>query len=320
MKKIVLTIMTSLAFTAGIFAQEANVSFENKISSDTVYISDGDTEFAGIKEQITAEIETETIDAGISFITYLEKGDSDSFGFTAYEFDKAYVEFRPVDILNVDFNRKVFTDGSYLPVADDNVGNGNLASDLSLVLRPIENLSVAAGIKFPSVFADGDDKVDLDAGVNYTTDLFSVGVTLRSPVNNLGFGIFGSLTGVENLTVNLGFAYNDDFCDIAGNLLTIGSTYEISIFAIGFDFVTNFKNEGNDLYTALCVETGITDSITLETQAALNMDFDNSDATETIIEVGAAYSIGNHKLRAGLAADITDSVGFSLPVYYKYSF
>jgi len=318
MKKIVLTVMTTLAFTAGIFAQEVNVSFENKISSDVVSIADGTAEFAGIKEQVTAEIETEKVDAGISFITYFEK--NENYGFTAYELDKAYVEFRPIEMLSLDFNKKVFTSGSYLPIADDNVGNGNLASDFSVVLRPVENLSVAAGIRLPSVFANADDKVDLDAGVDYTTDLFSVGATLRSPVNNLGFGVFGSFTGVENLTLNLGFAYNDDFCDVAGNLLTLGATYEFSIFAIGFDCVTNFKNEGNDLYTALCVETGITDSITIETQAALNMDFDDLKSTETIVEAGAAYTIGNHKLRAGIAVDITDSVGFSFPVYYKYSF
>jgi len=320
MKKIVLTIMTSLAFTAGIFAQEANIAFENKISSDVVSISEGEVEFAGIKEQITAEIETEKVDAGVSFITYLGNDDNNNFGFTGYEFDKAYVEFRPIDFLSLDFNKKIFTAGSYLPIADDNLGNGNIASDFSVVLRPVENLSVAAGIKLPSVFADSNDKIDLDAGLDYTNDFFSVGATVRSPINNLGFGVFGSFTGVENLAVNLGFAYNDDFCDIAGTLLSLGTTYEISIFAIAFDCVTNFGNDGNDLYTALCIETSVTDSVIIETQATFTMDFADTKATETIAELGAAYVIGNHKLRAGIAAEFTDSVGFAIPVYYKYSF
>jgi len=320
MKKVVLTIVTSLAFTAGIFAQEVNVAFENKISSDVVSISENKAEFAGIKEQVTAEIETEKVDAGISFITEFGKDDNDNFGLTGYELDKAYVEFRPIEMLSVDFNRKVFTEGSYLPIADDNVGNGNLTSDFSVVLRPIENLSVAAGIRLPSFFANADNKIDLDAGVDYTNDLFSVGASIRSPINNLGFGVFGSLKLVENLAVNLGFAYNDDFCDVAGNLLTLGTTYEIGIFAIGFDFVTNFGKDGNDLYTALCVESSVTDSLIVEAQATLNMDFADTKATETIAELGAAYVIGNHKLRAGVAVDITDTVGFSFPVYYKYSF
>jgi len=320
MKKIVLSVVAALAFGGIAFSQEANVSFENKISSDVVNISEGKTEFAGIKEQVTAEIETERVDTGVSFITSLEKDNNDNFGLTDYELDKAYVEFRPIDILSLDFNRKVFTEGSYLPIADDNVGNGNLTSDFSVVLRPIENLSVAAGIRLPSVFADADNKIDLDAGVDYKNDLFSVGATIRSPVNNLGFGVFGSLKLIENLAVNLGFAYNDDFCDVAGNLITLGATYEIGIFAIGFDFVTNFGKDGNDLYTALCVEAGVTDSLIVEAQATLNMDFEDTSATETIAELGTAYVTGNHKLRAGVAVDITDTVGFSFPVYYKYSF
>jgi len=320
MKKVVLTIMTSLAFTAGIFAQEVNIAFENKISSDIVSISENKAEFAGIKEQVTAEIETERVDAGVSFITYLEKDDNDNFGFTGYELDKAYVEFRPIDFLSLDFNRKVFTEGSYLPIADDNIGNGNLTSDFSVVLRPVENLSVAAGIHLPSVFADADNKIDFDAGVDYTNDLFSVGAAIRSPVNNLGVGVFGSFKGVENLAVTLGFAYNDTFCDVAGNLLTLGATYEIGIFAIAFDFVTNFGNDGNDLYTGLCVESSVTDSLIIEAQATLNMDFADTKSTETIAELGAAYVIGNHKLRAGVAVDFTDQIGISFPVYYKYSF
>lgn len=320
MKKTLTIVITSLTLAAAVFAQEAAISFENKISSDVVSISKEGTDFAGIKEQITAEIETEKVDAGISFITYLNKDENNNLGFTEYEFDKAYVEFKPVDILGISFNRKIFTAGSYLPIVDDNVGNGNIGGDLSLIVKPMENLSVAAGLKLPSVFADAENKIDLDAGIDYTTKLFSVGATLRSPVNNLGFGVFGSLTAVENLTLNLGFSYNYEFCDIAGNLLTLGATYEISIFTIGFDFVSSFGSEGKDLYTALCLETAITDNFILETQATLNMDYADISSTQTIAELGGAYVIGKHKLRGGIAVDITDSIGFSFPIYYKYSF
>lgn len=320
MKKFVLSVLSSLALTGLVFAQEASVSFENKISSDVVSIAGGTVEFAGITEKVAVEVETENVDVGLTFITDLSKDDADNLGITNYEFDTAYIEFRPFEILSVDFNRKVFTAGSYLPIADDNVGNGNISSEFAFLLRPVEGLTFGAGMKLPSVFASAGDKVDFDAGVDYATDMFSIGATLRSPINNLGFGVFGSFTGVENLVLNLGFAYNDDFCDVAGNLLTFSATYEVSIFAIAMDFVTNFGNEGTDLYTALCVETGITENLILETQATLNMDFNDSSAIETIAELGAAYTAGNHKVRAGIAVDITDSVGISFPVYYKYSF
>lgn len=320
MKKTVLTIIASIAVASSMFANEINLSFENKISSDVVSISDGGTEFAGIKEQITAEVETEKVDIGVSLITYLNKTENGNVGFTDFEFDKAYVEFRPINFLSLDFNRKVFTEGSYLPIEDDNIANGNIAGDFSVIVKPLENLSIAAGIKIPSIFADEKDKYDFDAGVDYSTDLFSVGATLRNPVNNLGFGIFGSFKGVEDLQVNLGFTYNDEFKDVKGNLITLGAVYNLSIFTFSLDFVSSFGNEGNDLYTALCLETEITENLILETQATLNMDYEVSNSTEVIAEVGAAYVNGNHKVRAGVAVDIKDTVGVSFPVYYKYSF
>lgn len=320
MKKIAFGAAAALVLSMSVFAQEVSVSFENKISSDVVYISEGNAEFAGIKEQVTAEIETEKVNAGVSLITNLEKNADGNIGFTDFELDKAYVEFKPFDFMSIDFNKKVFTKGSYLPIADDNVGNGNIASDISLVFRPIENLSVAGGLKIPSIFADGDGKADFSAGVDYSSEKFSVGASLRNPVTNLGFGIFGSFTGVEKLTLNMGFSYNDEMCDIAGNLITLGATYEVSMFTIGFDFVSNFGNDGLDLYTALCVETGFTDNFILETQATVYADYADASATETIAEIGGAYVNGNHKLRAGIAFDITDTLGVFFPVYYKYKF
>lgn len=107
MKKTVLTILASMAVASSMFAGEFKLSFENKISSDVVSISEGNTEFTGIKEQVTAEIETEKVDAGVSLITNLNKTDDGTIGFTEYEFDKAYVEFRPVKFLSLDFNRKI---------------------------------------------------------------------------------------------------------------------------------------------------------------------------------------------------------------------
>lgn len=320
MKKTVLTILATMTVAGSMFADEFNLSFENKISSDVVSISEGNTEFAGIKEQVTAEIESEKIDVGVSLITNLNKADDGNIGFTDYEFDKAYVEFRPLKFLSLDFNRKIFTEGSYLPIEDDNVANGNIGAGFSVIAKPIENLSVAAGLKIPSLFAEGNNKFDFVAGVDYTTDIFSVGATLRNPVNNLGFGVFGSFKGVKDLTVNLGFAYNDEFKDVKGNLITLGAVYNFSIFTLSLDFVSSLGGEGNDLYTALCLETEITENLILETQATLNMDYEDSKSTEVIAEVGAAYVNGNHKVRAGVAVDIKDTVGVSFPVYYKYSF
>ena len=319
MKKTVLTILASMAVASSMFAGEFKLSFENKISSDVVSIYEGNTEFTGIKEQVTAEIETEKVDAGvINDLSNILNAISSKGIITEYEFDKAYVEFRPVKFLSLDFNKKIFTEGSYLPIEDDNVANGNIGAGFSVVAKPVENLSIAAGLKIPSIFADENNKFDFVAGVDYSTESFSVGVTLLNPVNNLGFGVFGSFKGVENLNVNLGFAYNDEFKDVKGNLITLGAVYNVSIFTISLDFVSSLGGEGNDLYTALCLETEVTENIIVETQATLNMDYEDSSSTEVIAELGAVN--GNHKVRAGVAVDIKDNVGVSFPVYYKYSF
>lgn len=319
MKKMLIGAVSALAFAGVAFAQEVTVAFENELSSDVVSVSDGSAEFAGFANQVTVELESEKVNAGVSLITAFGK-DDDNFGLTDYEIDSAYVEFTPVEMLSIDFNSDCFTPGSYLPVADDNVGNGDIGSKLAVIVRPIENLSVGAGINLPSVFGESEDKVDVNAGVDYTTESFSVGAALRSPINNLGFGVFGSYTGVENLTVNLGFSYNDDFCDVAGNLLTFGASYEFSIIKLNLDCVTNFGADGNDLYSGLGIEASVTDSLTLAAQGTINMDFEDTSSTVSAIEASAAYTVGNHELSAGVAVELADSVSFSFPVSYKYSF
>ena len=320
MKKILIGAVAALAFTGVAFAQEVTVAFENELSSDIVSISDGSAEFAGFSNQVTVELESEKVNAGVSLITEFGKNDDDKFGLTDYEIESAYVEFTPVEMLSIDFNSDCFTPGSYLPVADDNVGNGDIGSKLAVIVRPIENLSVGAGINLPSVFGESEDKVDINAGVDYTTESFSVGAALRSPINNLGFGVFGSYTGVENLTVNLGFSYNDDFCDVAGNLLTLGASYEFSIITLNLDCVTNFGADGNDLYSGLGIEASVTDSLTIAAQGTINMDFEDTSSTVSAIEASAAYAFGNHELSAGVAVEIADSTAISFPISYKYSF
>jgi len=322
MKKMVLGAVAALTLAGAAFAGEVTVEFENKISSDVVTIKDGNSEFAGIKEQVTAELSTEKVDVGVSLITYFNKDDNDNFGLTEYEFDKAYVELKPVDWLGITFNRKVFTEGSYLTIWDDNIANGDIGSNLGLFVRPVENLTIGAGVNVPSVFAnEAENKFDFTAGVDYTTDVFSVGVTLRNPVNNLGFGIFGSYKGVEGLTVNVGFAYNDEFAEHKGNLITLGAVYEFSIFALALDHVTTLGKENSYMYSALCLETAVTENWIIETQLTTNLNLSDSKAAEFIPELGAAYVNGNHKIRAGVAVTIADeTAAVSFPVYYKYSF
>ena len=71
------------------------------------------------------------------------------------------------------------------------------------------------------------------------------------PIENL------SIRAGINLTANLGLSYNDDFCDVAGNLISLGASYEFSIITLNLDCVTNFGADGNDIYSGLRIEASV---------------------------------------------------------------
>ncbi len=333
MKKTLLAFAVMAVATLG-FADEAEVSFYNKVSSDIVSVSipkEGDTsgDFAGIKDKVKAEFTSEKVDAAVelsfSFNTKTNTDDSVYAGLFGLSVDDYYVEFRPVDIFTVGWHDTISTDGSYLPIEDGNLSNGNLGSDFVGVLRPIKDFRIAAGVDFDSFFGKKDDDSNkgpnLNFGADYTTEAFSVGAALRNPINNLGFGVYGSLSAVENLWADAGFSYNDSFKEVSGNILSLGATYDVGICSLAFDFATNFGNEDSaeDLYVGLSAGFGVTDALTLTATTQAQFDFNTSDSQDILVEGAAEYVVGKNTFSAAVDVEFTaTATTVSFPVYWKY--
>ena len=109
-KKIVFIFAVLVSLSNTLFSQEVNISFENKVSSDIIVLEEDGTSFPGIEEKVTAEFETEKIDAGVSLITTLSTNENDILGFNDYFIDKAYIVFKPIDTLRISFNNNIFTE------------------------------------------------------------------------------------------------------------------------------------------------------------------------------------------------------------------
>jgi hypothetical protein len=333
MKKTLLAFAVMAAATLG-FADEAKVSFNNKVSSDIVGITipkEGDTtaEFAGIKDTVKAEFTSEKVDAAVkltfTFNTATNSDDSVYAGLFGYTINDYYIEFRPVDMFTIGWHDTISTDGSYLPIEDDNLSNGNLGSDFVGVIRPIEGLRIAAGLDFDSLFGKKDDDSNkgpkINIGADYVADGFSLGVTLRNPINNIGYGAFASLSAVENLWADIGFSYNDSFKDVSGNLLSLGATYDVGICSLAFDFVTNFGKEesAEDLYVGLSAGFGVTDALTLGAMTQAEFDFNTSDSQDVLVEASAEYVVGKNTFSAAVDVEFTaTATAVSFPVYWKY--
>lgn len=337
MNKKLFAVVAAAAVAGSAFA-DVELSFSNEVSSDIVNVTipkDGDSSasFAGITETASVEVTSDRVDAGleVSFSFNVNdddaladsKGNSKWANLAGYEIDDYYIEFRPVDILTLGFHDSIFTPGSYLPVEDDNLGNGNLGSDFVLCLRPIEGLRATAGIDFVSYFGHEDfDAAKLNFGIDYTTDAFSAGAALRDVINNFGFGVFGALTAVDGLNLTAGFAYNDEFADVAGNLLSVGASYDITdSLSAALDFVTNFGDDGNDMYVGASCAFGATDALELSLAGTFKNDFDADDSSVISVEPGVTYTVGNHEFGFAVSLEFAnDETALAFPISWTYSF
>lgn len=360
-KSKVAAVCAAFSLVSGFAFAEAEYSFSNKLSSDIVNIEkdgdeDTDSDFAGIKNKTSFEFSSEKVDALLELTFWSAKAkdpkaeDDDKYfavGLTSsdgtdygYDFGDSYIEVRPFDILGLEFHEKVFTAGSYLPVWDDNVASGNIASDFGLLVRPIEGLVIGGGLDFVSVFGHDDYKPVVNFGAEYSADAFAVGAAVRDVADNdkldntdgFTFGVYASLLSVENLVLNAGFAYNDsvgpDVGDVSGKLLTLGATYELDAFHSALDFATNFADSDDeefDFYIAVSAGYNVVETLSLDCAfaTALDAESDSDKKADARFQINpsATYGVGNHEFSAGVNFIFgEDYTSVNFPVYWKYSF
>ena len=339
MKKIFVCAAFAVLFGASVFA-ETNVSFTNKVTSDVVEVTipnEGDTsaKFAGVKEKVTVEVTSEKVNASVAG-AFVYSGSEESQQVAWSGEADWYVEYSPIDLLTVFWSDDIMTDGSYLPVVDDNVVVGNLGSDFGLLVKPVSGLRITGGMDFTSVFAGSDVHVDLNFGADYNIkDYVTVGLGFRDVAgkDDFSFGGFASVTAVKDLVVNIGGAYNSeaptifgDTAAIAGNLLTLGASYSFQDLSLGFDFATNFGVDfAYDIATAASVSYTI-NTVTLGLAGGTAMDFESVDVLKLPFVFAAnpsvSVALGNHTLSVGVNVVNVNKVEtvLTFPVMWKFAF
>lgn len=276
-------------FAGMAFAQEKDyeVSFSNELSTDTItytkakgHEKDSATVFAGVVEKAEAGFESEKLSFSVmgewtfepvkSVEDALDDNDVKGNKFTLTDHDW-FIEFRPIKEFAIGWNDDLFVSGSSLPVWDDDIKAGNYTTNdgIALIARPVEGLTIGAGLDKCSFSGDDDDfKPVINFGANYEyQDMFAAGVAVQnvagSAIKNeegdkelrkLTVGVFASITAVENLTLNLGYTHNDyegidfglvnpfeNFNIIGQNVATLGATYEANGLSLAADAAFNFN-------------------------------------------------------------------------------
>ena len=352
MKKLKLAAsIAAISLVSGFAFAEPEFSFSNKVSSDIVNIEkegdDSKTSFAGIKNKTVFEFSSEKVDAGIEAVFWSVQDtdikdplnpddDKDYFalGYLGFDFGDTFVEVRPFDFLGFEFHEKIWTAGSYLPIWDDNASSGNIGSDFGVVVRPVEGLLIGGGLDFLSAFGHDEEKPVINFGAEYANDDFAIGGTLRNVAGGeaFSFGVFGSLTTVEDLVLNMGFAYNDtvepDVGAVSGNLLTFSGTWEKDAFHLAWDFATNFgisEDKVCDFYIAAAAGYNITEDFSADCEVAALLDTESDAAKKGDarfqVKPSVTYTLGNHEFNAAVSVFFGENYScVNFPVYWKYSF
>ena len=325
MKKLTMSLVLALALalTFAFAEQPKTISFENKVSSETLQlqIADGDAKLAPFRmdEVARAEFESDKLDAliqvGFNWTFPAEK--YAQFDWTTDALDY-YIEFRPIEQLTFFFHDEVFTKGSKLFVTGQNVASGNLGSDFGICWRPIGGLRIAAGADFLSGIGHDHSRPIINFGVDYTYgSLVSVGLTVRNPfsyTHKIAVGAFVSFTGVKNLTLNAAYTFrggNFDAGDggssgltaaspvtvpqlttdlfahtslLATHLIQLSASYAQKAFTFAADFaIAPSSKNAYDLYAGADLSYRLTDEIKAAVRAGLNLDLDN--ASSAVISV-----------------------------------
>lgn len=124
-----------------------------------------------------------------------------------------YVEFLPFDMVGINLHHDMWTPGSYLPVADQNITGGNLSSEgVTVALYPVEKLRITATAPFDFDVLTGDN------WINAELEDLSDGDPYGGSSNNLEW----AKSGEDGFKFNMGYGAEYTI----GNFLTIGGTWK----------------------------------------------------------------------------------------------
>ncbi len=260
---------------------------------------------------------------------------------------RGYTRFKPIEqfqlIAGNDFSTKVAVDAGYLAASDDNPkyarilqsGFGAISSWKFGEEKNI-NLKIAGGLKGTDDSFLEVETLGLDTGINFgIKNLFSIGATFQNVTgDDFSTGVFAGLNAVENLTLNLGYIYNNtDTAFITKSTknsmsLTAGYNFkDIGLFlgadiisALGNDYLDKgetktYEKNGSTLtpfLTKMTVSYKATDDITVGAKAKVSLMLGDNDSVKTELYPNITYKLANKmgSLTTGIRMNL-DNKGLS---------
>lgn len=329
MKKIVSSLV-ALALASGLsFADDIKLSFYNKLYEEDAIVGHSEeadktkTDFPGIKERMQAEVTSEKVDALIKATVTLDDYDDKHFGIKG-KVNDWYVEFRPINLVALGLNTSVYTDGSALPIYDDNVNAADIGgTGFTASVFPIENLRIAlnAPVEFDNTEInwvngnkdDGQEKFNVGLGAIYAHELFQAGVSVKDIADSdqrqfAGYLNMPKLFGVfEPLTIGAGFATSKCQRDVVSdndlisvgelessvsykNLLSAYLTLDLGKVSVNAEMAYNLGYDDAtvyDFYTAASVSFGIMENLSATATGKFLIDTKDKGDTLKALTMGA---------------------------------
>lgn len=350
-KKALVSAVAAVLGLSCIYARDMKISFENELKSDIVSITkDGDeskTKATGIVDSAKVEFESEKIEATLELEFTVDQNDDDKGRVYWSDIDYGFV-FHPVEMIALGWHAGLETEGSILPIYDDNLESGELGSSgFTFQVTPVEGLRLAVSVPFGEGeencnWTNNKDAADFNIcfGAEYAmADRFVLGATLRNAIDedNRSIGAFVSATPIENLKVNVGFTKaeaGDGFDDLSmseafgveGKKLLNGY-FEYSLDKISFAgevlYSLDDKDGDYDFYGAVVAECSVTENIAASLEVKFLFD-NSSDGLKPVSggKLSAKYSINeSNVISAGVKFETCDGNTYAaFPVAWTYSF
>ncbi|MBO4320860.1 MAG: transporter [Treponema sp.] len=348
---------------------EGELKFENEVSTDTWLIGDTfdeDHHSGQIEERMQAEYKSDKVDVNANFSVWIGSESEDVAGdkkirarFGGWSSNDSYIKFRPIDVLQLALatsDGREFAAGSYFPVMDYKIVLGNYTGNFGLLVKPVEGLSIGAGIDYGLIFddiVDNSRKLDLNFGAEYEVEnIGAFAVTFNDVINNFSIGAYAKISAVQDMDIYAGFSYAKErltmiqtilfenyywYYDrslLGKMLLNAGFEYKgIDKLTLAADLGTNLFTEANwtyDLYTGLKVMYDVNESFSVGAKSYFFFDITDDVSNEyhdyrykpvVFLYPEANYKLGNNTFSAGFKMEFNDgNFRGAIPLSWKYSF